>query len=185
MRLLRATIPIVAVFLLAFSVSLYSIKAARGSDHQDSPTVVANPLADITDVFAFPDPHDASRVALAMDVRPLIPPECTAVSHSIPTCCTSSSRCNGVASVTHPGEYRNPVSPPTRRDRRKRSRSTGPPGPTKSERKNTTVAATGTFPFGKCTSLATARSRSLSARGAIRFSSISRSSLRSFPIATT
>lgn len=73
MRLLRATIPIVAVFLLAFSVSLYSIRAARGSDHQDSPTVVANPLADVTDVFAFPDPHDASRVALVMNVRPLIP----------------------------------------------------------------------------------------------------------------
>jgi hypothetical protein len=61
------------VFLLAFSVSLYSVRAARGSDHQDSPTVVANPLADITDVFAFPDPHDASKVALVMDVRPLIP----------------------------------------------------------------------------------------------------------------
>ena len=34
--------------------SLYSFKAARGSDHQDSPTVVKNPLADITDVYAFP-----------------------------------------------------------------------------------------------------------------------------------
>jgi hypothetical protein len=62
-----------AVFLLAFSISLYSVRAARGSDHQDSPTVVKNPLADITDVYVFPDPHDTSRVALAMDVRPLIP----------------------------------------------------------------------------------------------------------------
>ena len=73
MRLLRSTATMAAVFLLAFSISLYSFKAARGSDHQDSPTVVKNPLADITDVYAFPDPHDASRVALAMDVRPLIP----------------------------------------------------------------------------------------------------------------
>jgi hypothetical protein len=73
MRLLRSVATMAAVFMLAFSISLYSFKAARGSDHQDSPTVVANPLADITDVFAFPDPHDASRVALAMDVRPLIP----------------------------------------------------------------------------------------------------------------
>ena len=73
MKLLRSIGTMAAVFLLAFSVSLYSFKAARGSDHQDSPTVVKNPLADITDVYAFPDPHDASRVALAMDVRPLIP----------------------------------------------------------------------------------------------------------------
>jgi hypothetical protein len=73
MRLLRSIGMMAAVFLLAFSISLFSFKAARGSDHQDSPTVVKNPLADITDVYAFPDPHDASRVALAMDVRPLIP----------------------------------------------------------------------------------------------------------------
>ncbi len=73
MRLLRSVGTMAAVFLLAFSISLYSFKTARGSDHQDSPTVVKNPLADITDVYAFPDPHDASRVALAMDVRPLIP----------------------------------------------------------------------------------------------------------------
>jgi Domain of unknown function (DUF4331) len=73
MKLLRPIVPMAVVFLLAFSVSLYSVRAARGSDHQDSPTVVANPLADITDVFAFPDPHDAAKVALVMDVRPLIP----------------------------------------------------------------------------------------------------------------
>ena len=73
MRLLRSTATMAAVFLLAFAISLYSFRAARGSDHQDSPTVVKNPLADITDVYLFPDPHDASRVALAMDVRPLIP----------------------------------------------------------------------------------------------------------------
>jgi hypothetical protein len=73
MRLLRSTATMAAVFLLAFSISLYSFRAARGSDHQDSPAVVKNPLADITDVYVFPDPHDSSRVALAMDIRPLIP----------------------------------------------------------------------------------------------------------------
>ncbi len=73
MKLLRPIATMAAVFLLAFSVSLYTVRAARGSDHQDSPTVVANPLADITDVFAFPNPHNASRVALAMNIRPLIP----------------------------------------------------------------------------------------------------------------
>ncbi len=73
MKLLRPIATMAAVFLLAFSISLYTVRAARGSDHQDSPTVVANPLADITDVFAFPNPHNASRVALVMDIRPLIP----------------------------------------------------------------------------------------------------------------
>ncbi|HEY2474427.1 MAG TPA: DUF4331 family protein [Candidatus Cybelea sp.] len=73
MKTIRSVGMMAAVFVFAFSVSLYSFRAARGSDHQDSPTVVANPLADITDVFAFPNPHDASRVALVMDVRPLIP----------------------------------------------------------------------------------------------------------------
>ena len=73
MRLLRSIATMAAVFLFAFSISLYTFRAARGSDHQDSPTVVKNPLADITDVYAFPDPHNGSRVALAMDVRPLIP----------------------------------------------------------------------------------------------------------------
>ena len=73
MKTLRSVGMMAAVFVLAFSVSLFSFRAARGSDHQDSPTVVKNPLADITDVYAFPNPHDASRVVLAMDVRPLIP----------------------------------------------------------------------------------------------------------------
>ncbi|MGA7356496.1 MAG: DUF4331 family protein [Candidatus Cybelea sp.] len=73
MKTIRSLGTMAAVFVLAFSISLYSFRVARGSDHQDSPTVVANPLADITDVFAFPNPHDASRVALVMVVGPLIP----------------------------------------------------------------------------------------------------------------
>ena len=54
MKLLRPIATMAAVFLLAFSISLYTVRAARGSDHQDSPTVVANPLADITDVYRLP-----------------------------------------------------------------------------------------------------------------------------------
>jgi hypothetical protein len=73
MKLIRQLVPLAAMLLLAFAISLYAGRAVRASDHQDSPTVVSNPLADITDVFAFPDPKDASKVALAMDVRPLIP----------------------------------------------------------------------------------------------------------------
>ena len=73
MKLIRQLVPLAAMLLLAFAISLYAGRAVRASDHQDSPTVVSNPLADITDVFAFPDPKDASKVALVMDVRPLIP----------------------------------------------------------------------------------------------------------------
>ena len=77
MRLLRSIGMMAAVFLLAFAVSLFTFKAARGSDHQDSPTVVSNPLADITDVLRSPI-HTTLRVAMVMDVRPLIPSGMTA-----------------------------------------------------------------------------------------------------------
>ena len=45
MKTLRSVGTMTAVFVLAFSISLYSFRAARGSDHQDSPAVVATPLA--------------------------------------------------------------------------------------------------------------------------------------------
>ena len=62
-----------AVIALGAAALLYTSHPSRGSDHQDSPAVVAQPGADITDVFAFPSPRDASKVVLAMDVVPLIP----------------------------------------------------------------------------------------------------------------
>jgi hypothetical protein len=45
----------------------------RSSDHQDSPTTVARPGADITDVFVYPATA-ASRVVLQMDIDPLLAP---------------------------------------------------------------------------------------------------------------
>ncbi len=69
----RIIATVAAIVLCAFAISLYTARAVRGSDHQDSPTVVNRPGADITDVFMFPDPHDANNVVLAMDVNPLIP----------------------------------------------------------------------------------------------------------------
>ncbi|MBV8491039.1 MAG: DUF4331 family protein, partial [Candidatus Eremiobacteraeota bacterium] len=78
MNVLRSFGVIASVFALTFAISLYSFKTARGSDHQDSPTVVSNPMADITDVFAFPDPKKPSNVVLVMDVDPLIPSGMTA-----------------------------------------------------------------------------------------------------------
>lgn len=58
---------------LVATVSLYGMHAARGSDHQDSPAVVARPGADITDLYVYPAPDNANNVVLTMDVNPLIP----------------------------------------------------------------------------------------------------------------
>jgi hypothetical protein len=46
---------------------------ARGSDHADTPFIAANPGTDLTDVFIFPSPTNASNVVLVMNVHPLIP----------------------------------------------------------------------------------------------------------------
>jgi hypothetical protein len=153
MRLLRSVGTMAAVFVLAFSISLYSFKAARGSDHQDSPTVVANPLADITDVYAFPDPHDAAKVALAMDVRPLIPAGMTGGIALDPNVLYQFKiATKGVASnsftedtviqftADSPGSSQNITL-------------YGPAAPNEVGTSNTTVAKTGTFAFGKTATL--------------------------------
>ncbi len=61
------------IALLALAGTLYVLPRAFASDHQDSPLTVARPGADITDVYVFPA-SDPSKVVLAMDVWPLIPP---------------------------------------------------------------------------------------------------------------
>jgi Domain of unknown function (DUF4331) len=153
MKLLRSISTMAAVFLLAFTVSLYSVRAARGSDHQDSPTMIANPLADITDVFAFPDPHDASRVALAMDIRPLIP----------------TGMYSGIAldpnvlyqfKIANKGVPSNSFTENTVLQFTADSAGTGqhitlygPAKPNEVGVTNTTVGKTGTFPFGKVSTL--------------------------------
>ncbi len=153
MKLLRSIVTMAAVFLLAFSVSLYSVRAARGSDHQDSPTVVSNPLADITDVFAFPDPHDASKVALVMDVRPLIPTGMTAGIALDPNVLYQFKiATSGVAS----GSFaENTVVQFTADSAGTAQHVTlyGPAAPNEVGTANTTVAKTGTFAFGKTASL--------------------------------
>ena len=73
MKALRTLATVVVTALLAFTIALYGVRATRGSDHQDSPTVVSRPGADITDVFVFPAPDNPANVVLAMDVYPLIP----------------------------------------------------------------------------------------------------------------
>ncbi len=74
MRRLTALLPAVACVLsLAAAGILYITHDAAASDHQDSPLTVARPGADITDVYVFPA-NDPSKVVLAVDVWPLIPP---------------------------------------------------------------------------------------------------------------
>ncbi len=153
MKLLRPIATMAAVFLLAFSISLYSVRAARGSDHQDSPTVVANPLADITDVFAFPDPHDASRVALVMDIRPLIPPGMFGGIALDPSLLYQFKIANsGVPSNSF---AENLVLQFTADSAGTAQHITlyGPAKPNEVGTHNTTVGKTGTFLFGKVASL--------------------------------
>lgn len=63
-----------AVAALVATALLYDVTVVRGSDHQDSPTMIARPGADITDVFIYPDPNDATKAVLQMDVWPLLTP---------------------------------------------------------------------------------------------------------------
>ena len=46
-----------------------TIIPARAADHRDAPFVDGAPEGDITDVFAFVDPNDSSRLVLAMGVN--------------------------------------------------------------------------------------------------------------------
>jgi hypothetical protein len=65
---------LLAIVALVVTAVVYDVRVVRGSDHQDSPTVLARPAADITDVYVYPDPNDATRVVFQMDVDPLLTP---------------------------------------------------------------------------------------------------------------
>lgn len=65
---------LLAIVALVMTAVVYDVRVVRGSDHQDSPTVLARPAADITDVYVYPDPNDATRVVFQMDVDPLLTP---------------------------------------------------------------------------------------------------------------
>jgi hypothetical protein len=62
-----------AIVALAAAAFLYSGHVAKASDHQDSPTTVARPGSDLTDVFVYQAPDNANNVVLQMDIHPLIP----------------------------------------------------------------------------------------------------------------
>lgn len=72
-RIASSLFAFLCIALLAFTVTTYVAPRAFASDHQDSPLTLARPGTDITDVYVFPA-NDPSKVVLAMDVFPMIPP---------------------------------------------------------------------------------------------------------------
>jgi hypothetical protein len=58
-----------------------ALSTGRASDHLDGPRAVADPQADITDVFAFTSPENPGRLVLAMTVTPFASPTDTFSSH--------------------------------------------------------------------------------------------------------
>jgi high-affinity nickel-transport protein len=152
MNILRSAGVIASVFVLTFALSLYSVSAARGSDHQDSPTVVKNPLADLTDVFAFPDPHNAKNVVLVMNVDPFIPAGMSA-GHALDSNVLYQFKiANGVPSKN----YNESMVVQLRADTTGTSQHItlyGPAKPNEVGTKNTLVKPTGTFAFNTVSSL--------------------------------
>ena len=63
-----------AVLALVLTGVLFNVQTARSSDHQDSPTTVARPAADITDVFVYPAGDNNANVVLQMNLDPLLTP---------------------------------------------------------------------------------------------------------------
>jgi hypothetical protein len=148
MNLFRSVGTVAGVFLLAFAISLYSFKAARGSDHQDSPTVVSNPLADITDVFAMPDPKNAKNVVLIMDVDPLIPAGMTAGHALDPNVLYQFKIATGIAGKN----YQESLVLQLKADKAGAGQKItlyGPAKPNEVGTADTIVGKTGTFDFNK------------------------------------
>ena len=72
--ILRSSLTVAALVALGGTASLYGLGSALGSDHADSPAVVARPGADLTDVYVFPSSRNDANVVLAVNVHPLIAP---------------------------------------------------------------------------------------------------------------
>lgn len=154
MKPLRALATIVVTATLAFTISLYGTRIAHGSDHQDSPTVVARPGADVTDVFAYPSPSNPANVVLAMDVYPLIPAGMSAGSQYSfdPAVLYQFKIATGVASKDYTEKQ---VIQFTVSGTGQSQTLTmyGPAAPKEVGTTNTLVAQTGTVPFGQATTL--------------------------------
>jgi Domain of unknown function (DUF4331) len=71
-RVLRGSALVVVALLAA--VLFYAPARTKAADHRDAPTVDGLPEGDITDVYAFLDPNDASKLVLIMNVNPFAVP---------------------------------------------------------------------------------------------------------------
>ena len=85
-RLVRRIVAIFAalsVLTIGVFYASHSEMHVKAADHRDSPTADANPEGDITDVFAFVDPNDATQLVLIMNVNPFsVPAELPTYSFS-------------------------------------------------------------------------------------------------------
>ena len=142
---------------LQSSCSHSPFRCSQFGRHEDPITKTLHgrckPLADITDVFAFPDPNDASKVALVMDVRPLIPAGMYGKKALDPNV-LYQFKIAGAASRTR--------TTPKRRSSSSRRSSTGTnqkitlygtSAPNEVGTTKTLVKKTGTFDFGKVSTL--------------------------------
>lgn len=62
------------VAIAAIVAPIAIVGKSQASDHADTPELVANPGADLTDLYIFPSPQNANNVVFVMNVRPLIKP---------------------------------------------------------------------------------------------------------------
>lgn len=69
----RISMALMAIVVLV-GAAFYLPERVLASDHRDSPTADANGEGDITDIFAFLDPNDASQLVLIMNVNPFAVP---------------------------------------------------------------------------------------------------------------
>lgn len=73
----RKSLSIVLRILVSLSLFVFVFCEAtplRAADHREAPKVDGIPEGDITDVFLFTDPNDASRVVMIMNVNPFATP---------------------------------------------------------------------------------------------------------------
>jgi hypothetical protein len=156
MKPLRILAGILTTFALVAVFSLYWAQAVRSSDHQDSPTVVARPGADITDVFVYPAPDNpTNNVVLAMDVYPLIPAGMSnnAMYAFDPAVMYQFKIANNIAAKDYTEKK---VIQFTVNSAGQAQTLTmyGPAAPNEAGTTNTLVASTGSVPFNHATSLA-------------------------------
>ena len=64
-----------ALMALALAGPVFWPTKGLAADHRESPTADATPEGDITDLFAFLDPNNASQLVLIMDVNPFSVPD--------------------------------------------------------------------------------------------------------------